>query len=270
MRNGANLEQGGDLESQVPGRTNANFEMDMAAAEESMNGINTMERAIRHAFARKVLALLAVQILVMMAVLCIFVYVPEVRSFAMSSESTWLLVASGFVFLLVVIALSCIPELNRKYPRNIIGLFLLSISAGVFIGFLSAGVTPEYIWIAFASACGIFLALGLFACQTRIDFTGLGPYLLVAVVVLLVFSIFGGVSLTIRSEFDKGIRNIIWVAFALLVFGLYVVYDMQLVVGGKHRLQFGVDDYVLGTIALFTDFIVIFSLVLGLAGGTSQ
>ena len=46
---------------------------------------------------------------------------------------------------------------------------------------------------------------------------------------------------------------------------MYVVYDMQLVVGGKHRrYQFGVDDAPLASLSLFTDFIMIFAVLLAL------
>jgi hypothetical protein len=40
-----------------------------------------------------------------------------------------------------------------------------------------------------------------------------------------------------------------------------------LILGGKHRrFQFGVDDYALASLALFTDFVMILALFIGLAG----
>ena len=233
-------------------------------------GIDRMERSIRHGFARKVFALLTVQIIILMAVICLFLYIPEIQVYASSPKSTWLVILSGFLFLLMTVALSCIPDLNKKYPQNLFGLFLLTVVAGVFLGTLCAGIPAIYVWVAFAATTGLMLTLGLFACQTRFDFTGMGPYLSVAIMVLLIFSLFGGLSFTIRSDFNNGVRGIVWSAIGVFIFSMYVVYDIQLVVGGKHRLQFGVDDYIIATIALFTDFILIFALLLGAIGGSQN
>ena len=251
----------------VPGGPAAQMDAQVAA---DLNALDKMERSIRHAFARKVFSLLAMMLIVMMGVICIFLYVPPARVYASSRASTWLVVVSGFLFLLTLIALSCIPELGRRYPVNMIGLLLVSIEAGVFIGVLTGGLDPNYVWIAFATTMGIMTVLGIFACQTKYDFTGIGPYLSVGIMFLLIFSLFTGFSPYLRNDFSNGSRSIVWMAIAIFIFSMYVVYDMQLVIGGKHRLRFSVDDYVVATISLFTDFIMIFTLVLGALGGSQN
>lgn len=231
-----------------------------------MATLDKMEVSIRHSFIRKVFALLAMQISILMGICCIFMYVPEVSAYAASSASTWLTVVSGILFLVTLIALTCVPYLNKKYPQNVIGLFLLAGFAGVFVGTFVADVEPEFVWIAFAVSMGLMLVLGLFASQTRFDFTGFGPYISVLMLLLLVFSLFGGLSPIYRAGWGLSGRGMLFLTFALIIFSMYIVYDVQLVVGGKHRLQFGVDDYVVATISLFTDFIMVFVLIVGLGG----
>jgi len=245
--------------------TSCNSATEDAQVAEEMRYLDKMEISIRHAFARKVFALLAVQIVTLMAVICIFMYVPPIRDYCQTTSSTWLTVVSGFLFLFVLIAISCIPDINKKYPRNVIGLFIMSSLAGVFVGTFAADINSVYVWVAFASTLGLMLILGLFASQTRYDFTGIGPYLSVGVLMLFVFGLFGGFAPAFRDEWSNGARGILWTAIAVFLFSMYIVYDMQLVLGGKHKrgLRFGVDDYVIATISLFTDFLIVFTLIMG-------
>lgn len=60
------------------------------------------------------------------------------------------------------------------------------------------------------------------------------------------------------------------VGIGLAIISLYLVYDVQLVLGGKHRTQFGVDDYLAATTALFSDFLVVFVLLICAAGGAHE
>jgi len=248
---------GVDVEAQAASQA---YHVDGAAG---LSSIDKMERSIRHGFIRKVFALLTVQILLMMGIVCIFMYVPSATAYASSASSTWLFVLSGLLFVFLLMALTCIPELNKRYPINLVGLFTVSLLAGVFVGTLVAGINPDYVWVAFASSIGLFLILGLFACQTRLDFSGAGPYLAVGMMLLLVFSLFGGLSSSIHDDWNNGVHSIIWIAIAMALFSMYVVYDMQLVIGGKHRHQLGVDDYIVATLSLFTDFLMIFACMLG-------
>jgi len=55
-------------------------------------------------------------------------------------------------------------------------------------------------------------------------------------------------------------------ALGVLLFGMYLVIDTQLIIGqGRHSL--GIDDYVLGALILYIDIIMIFVYLLQLLGG---
>lgn len=53
----------------------------------------------------------------------------------------------------------------------------------------------------------------------------------------------------------------------VLIFGLYLIFDTQLILGkGRHKLS--IDDYVLGALILYIDIIMIFIYILSLAGSS--
>ena len=53
---------------------------------------------------------------------------------------------------------------------------------------------------------------------------------------------------------------------AVMIFSFYLIYDTQLIMGGK-RYEIDIDDYILGAIILYTDIITIFIYLLKIFGG---
>merc|ERR1719422_2081212 len=95
----------------------------------------------------------------------------------------------------VMCVFMCSPGLMRKVPQNYILLLVFTLAESVMVGFICASYTQESVLIAMGLTALVVVALTLFACQTTYDFTGLGPYLFCAVMVLMGF----GFMLTIAS-----------------------------------------------------------------------
>jgi FtsH-binding integral membrane protein len=55
-------------------------------------------------------------------------------------------------------------------------------------------------------------------------------------------------------------------ALGCIIFGIYLVIDTQLIVGGG-RYELSLDDYVAGALLLYIDIIQIFLYILSLLGG---
>jgi FtsH-binding integral membrane protein len=53
---------------------------------------------------------------------------------------------------------------------------------------------------------------------------------------------------------------------AVVIFSFYLLFDTQLIMGGK-RYEIEIDDYILGAIILYTDIITIFLYLLRIFGG---
>ena len=226
--------------------------------------VDKLERSIRMGFLRKVFAYVVMEILVMVGVVSLFMFVPSIKAVCSrtnpdgshNSSSTAMLFGTGLLLIFSIVCTSCCTPLYRVFPHNIIQDCLLSASVSTFFGVLAVWVNdPRLVYACFGIAAAVILALAVFACQTSHDFTGLGPYLLMSVVILIFACLLG---------FTWAGFAIFYVALCVLVFSAYVIYDVQLIVGGKHRrFSFGVDDSVVASIAIFTDFILIFGLLLG-------
>ena len=89
---------------------------------------------------------------------------------------------------------------------------------------------------------GITLSLTIYALTTKSDFTMMGGTLFVCSIGLFLFGFgalfFGGLT---------PIVNVIYCTFGVVLYGIYLVYDVQLLVGG-HTYQLSLDDYVVGSI----------------------
>ena len=215
---------------------------------------------VRHGFIRKVYSILFVQLLMTSAIAAPFVLLDQekVSNFVVSNMwLMWLSLALSIAFMFIF---ACFPSLMRKYPLNYFILFLYTATQGLFIGLICSRYTAQSVLLAVVTVTGITLALTLFAFQTKYDFTGFGPYLLVGSLVLLVF---GFVLIFVRSN----VAEKVYAGLGTLLFSLYLVYDTQLIAGGSHRKhQFNLDDYAMAAICLYIDIVQIFIYLLSLMG----
>merc|ERR1719436_2295292 len=79
----------------------------------------------------------------------------------------------------------CAPQLMRKTPTNYILLGLFTLAESVLVGMASSRYTQESVLIAMGLTALVVVSLTIFACQTTYDFTGMGPYLFCALLVMM-------------------------------------------------------------------------------------
>jgi protein lifeguard len=140
---------------------------------------------------------------------------------------------------------------RKSYPTNL--LFLGGFTAAeaytisVVVSFYKASVVLQ----ALVITLGLFIALTLFACQTKYDFTHWMPYLFGALWFLIlfgfVFMFFGQTSTT--SKVYGGI--------GALIFSGYILVDTQLVMRHYH-----VEEEIAAAISLYLDIINLFLMIL--------
>lgn len=103
------------------------------------------------------------------------------------------------------------------------------------------------------------VALTLYAIFTPSDFTikwGIVVVILMAMIMLGIFSIFA---------WAPFLRTL-YCSLGVILFGIYLVIDTQLIIGGK-RIQLSMDDYVVGALLLYIDIITMFLYLLQIFGG---
>lgn len=221
------------------------------------------ETRVRHGFIQKVYGILGTQLLLTGAIgAAIYTKAPLLST----STQLALLYASMVASISILCVFMCCPDTMRKTPINYALLLLFTVAESVLVGFVSAQYTVASVLMAFGITTIVVLSLSIFACQTKIDFTGCGPYLFVALMCLMAFGFMLWMC-SLFTSFNLEIGRTIYALIGSLIFSMYIVYDTQLIVGGKHRRhQFSTDDYCMAAINLYIDIIQLFLYILQLFG----
>jgi len=201
---------------------------------------------IRMQFVRKVYSILTVQLLATVALSSVSAFSPGYKSWIQSN--TWMM----WVSLFGAIAFMLLTYWKRKsYPTNLFFLTgftaLEAYSISVIVSFYEAKIVLE----ALILTAGIFIALTLFACQTKYDFTSWMPYLFGGLWALILFG-FMAAFFPANST-----TELIYGGLAALIFSGYILVDTQLVMRHYH-----VEEEIAAAISLYLDIINLFLAIL--------
>lgn len=216
---------------------------------------------IRHNFIKKVYSLVTLQLLITTAFIALIKFVPTITTFfAVNTWFLWLAMIGTFI---IMITLACCEGVARSYPMNMILLFVFTILESILVGCISTQYKTDTLFIAVGITAIVVIGLTLFAFQTKIDFTGMGTYLFVFGLVLLAF---GFISIIMRSH----IMSILYAAFGAGLFSMYLVFDTQLMMGGKHKYSISPEDYIMAALNIYVDIINLFLVILRLVSGAKD
>jgi len=112
------------------------------------------------------------------------------------------------------------------------------------------------VMMAAAMTAGMTFALTLYACTTKTDITYYGGALFLACCGVVMLCIFGWF-------FQSQIFQVIICVVVIILYGFYLIFDTQLIMGG-HRYELDLDDYVIGALIIYVDIIVLFLRILQL------
>lgn len=193
--------------------------------------------------------ILSAQLALTALVIAAFSSIESVKNYVSTEEGgqghTWPLVVSMIASFGCLITLACCGDMARSYPHNYIFLGVFTLAESVMLGVVCSTFEASVVLLAVAVTAGVVLGLVLYAMNTTRDFTGAGPYLFAALWSLVLYGIV--VSFFPHSRTVETAYSLIGV----VIFSFYVVFDVQLVVGGKHnRFRFGVDDYIFALVFL--------------------
>lgn len=218
---------------------------------------------VRRGFVRKVYSILSFQLLLTVAI---------ATPFYLYCDATWIKHNMGIYYaalsltLVLIFGMSCCcQQCARQYPTNYLMLFGFTAAESVTIGFVITLYTVNSVLLAVATTAFVFFGLTLYACFTKTDFTGCGPYMVGLGLCLLGFSLMIG----IWSMFAPvpPALHLLYSCVGALLFSMYIVYDTQLIVGGEHKAhEFTVDDYCFAALHLYLDVIGLFLNLLSMLG----
>ncbi|KAI4189919.1 MAG: hypothetical protein LQ348_003735 [Seirophora lacunosa] len=201
---------------------------------------------IRMQFIRKVYSILTVQIFATMALSSVSYWSDSYKNWIQSNQ--WMM----WVSLFGAIGFMLLTFWKRKsYPTNLLFLSgftaLEAYSISVIVSFYQTKVVLEALIITAA----IFVALTIFACQTKYDFTSWMPYLFGGLWILIIFG-FMAAFFPYSSTVE-----LVYGGVAALIFSGYILVDTQLVMRHYH-----VEEEIAAAISLYLDIINLFLAIL--------
>ncbi|CRK95402.1 CLUMA_CG008730, isoform A [Clunio marinus] len=192
------------------------------AEDSEAKGFEFDDQLIRRGFIKKI------QLFVTFGIICWFVYHEPTNRWAKDAIIFWIVLLVAFI--IVTIVLSCFDEIRRKTPLNIILLGIYTILMGLLLGVTAVFYDSFEVVLAIGITIVVTIALTIFAFQTKWDFTTMGGILFVSLIVCLLLLIFG---IIFRSE----ILVIVIASVVALIFCIYLVYDIQMMMGEFDYLE---------------------------------
>lgn len=178
--------------------------------------------------------------------------------FAMATNAPSL----GWISLLGSIGLLFLTMWLRNSPWGLVAVFAFTGFWGYTMGpFLNDYIHAysngaELIFTAMGGTGAIFLALSAYVLTTKRDFSFLGGFLFAGLVAVLIASV--------ASFFFQGaMLQLLISAVSMIVFSGYILYDTSAIIQGGER------NYIMATVRLYMDILILFQNLLTLLGAFS-
>jgi len=219
------------------------------------------EAAVRRGFIRKVYSILSCQLLITGGVIAIFLFVSQVKEYVQANM--WVYWSSFGITLACIFAMACFQDVRRTSPGNFICLGIFTICESLMLGTISTYYEADEVLLAVGITVAVTFGLTVFSFQTKIDFTRCGGVLFAALLVLFI----AGICLSFTSF---GLTNIIYASCGALLFSFYIIYDTQMMMGGKHKYSVSPEEYIFAALNLYLDIINLFLFILRIVGSSRK
>ncbi|GAA6074926.1 protein lifeguard 3, partial [Tachysurus ichikawai] len=153
-------------------------------------------KSIRHAFIRKVYLILASQLLFTTSIVAVFVFVDPVRLFVTKNPAIYW-VSLG-VFFAVYLVLVCCEKARRRFPLNLVLLFIFTLAMSYMTGTISSYYNTKTVFLAVGITALVCVAVTVFSFQTKVDFTSCTGFFCVISIVLLITGIITAIVLSFQ------------------------------------------------------------------------
>jgi len=147
--------------------------------------------------------------------------------------------------------------MGRITPINYILTTIFTLCLSTMVGFIAAQYEPQVVTAAAVCTAGMVIGITVYAFTTKNDFTVFGPVLFVV----------GFAFVFICPFFFMWSRtlHLIYAYLGVILFSFYLLFDTQLIMGGK-RYSIDIDDYIMAAMILYLDIINIFLQLLKIFG----
>mmetsp|Transcript_32320 Transcript_32320/g.53465 ORF Transcript_32320/g.53465 Transcript_32320/m.53465 type:complete len:296 (-) Transcript_32320:198-1085(-) len=213
----------------------------------------------RKAFVGKIYAILGIQLFVTVSMSSAMMFAGGLPLAKFLITDGMPLYYGAFIATFVTLIMLFCCGKSAEYPINLILLGLFTVAMSFMVGLTCTMYSVSGMGVivleAFTLTSVIFVALTLFTMQSRINWEFLGVGLFVA---FIAFFFWGMIGFLIFPTFYF---NQVYALFGALLFSGYIVYDTFNIMS---TLTY--DQYVLGAIELYLDFINLFLMILRCLG----
>merc|ERR1719483_181379 len=115
------------------------------------------------------------------------------------------------------------------------------------LGTVATFYDVDAVILAVGITAAVTLGLTVFAFQTKIDFTVLGGILFTFLLILII----AGIVMAILP-FSRW-SMIGYASAGALLFSFYIIYDTQMMMGGKHKYSVSPEEYIFAALNLYLD-----------------
>ena len=220
-------------------------------------------KKIREGFVAKVFGIVLYQVFVTSLVVCLGLFNSTFQQFLLDSYFSFYFSLITFIVLIVVSIKN--PEIYKKVPTNYILLTALTLSFSFLLAEVTCQYTPSSVLFALILTMITVATLTIYSMKVDKDLTVVGGTLFVTLALLIFASIF---SIFVFIP----IVYLIIIVFCLVITSIYLIYDIQLLIGNRdnRRFQFSEDDYIIAAIFIYLDIIRIFEYILALVGKNKE
>lgn len=224
------------------------------------NSAKITEHNDRNDFIKKVYTILSCQLS--------FTVIFVVSIFAIEGLRDGIKETIGIVFLCMIltlilcISIFCFRKVATTVPYNFIALGAFTVLESYIVGFICAFYEPLIVVVAASMALGVTIALTLYAWNTKKDFTTCGGMVFAVIAAMLLFFFF-------MIFFYNDVLYLIFCLFAIVMYSFFIIYDTQLIAGGRYA-ELTYDDYIVGSLMLYIDIIGLFLYILAILGRSNN
>lgn len=150
--------------------------------------------------------------------------------------------------------LTLLPRLRHQFPLNLLVLGVYTLCQSTILGTVTSTMDQKLVCAGAMHTLVVFLGMTLFAFQPnpKYDLTPFGTFLLNSLLALTV-------GVVASSFFRIPITSSLWSGLSAILFSVYIAYDTQLIVGGRHKKRaYDQKEYILAVLGLYQDAVSLF------------
>jgi FtsH-binding integral membrane protein len=162
-----------------------------------------------------------------------------------------------------LLAITFSPKLAREVPTNFAILAAFTVGQSITVAFTCIHYTPSSVLTAAVMTLIMTAGLTAYAWTTPRDYSVKTGILLVLLKALIMFTL-----IFLFFSRSRALELLVSLAFTV-IFSIYIVVDTQIILGNK-KLALSYDDYIIGSLTLYTDIISLFLRLVQLLGDKKE